>query len=927
MFYFHPEKLIRFTYGTLLIFVFHSFTALAQMNNRIQSHASFAEKIYLQLDSRIYTTDQTIWFKAIVAGAVDHVRNNSSGVLYVELINPEKQIVEKKIVKLTKGIGDNFFDLFENYKEGRYLVRAYTQWNKNFDPDFIFTTYINVFSSSRNRNKEAITDITILKDDTEESTLRARLNPLALDSLHNKQLEVSLSVSGKENSFSVNRNNDGHYILHYALPIDAGFVTIEMETENGTRTSTTVTLNEDLLDVQFFPESGEMVHGLVSKIGFKVLNYSGKGVPVEGVILNKEGTAMTSFKSNTLGMGSFYIQPDSSTTYYARLDSPSEEGVSMKIPLPKVHRKGNILSITKRNDEIRLLASSNYFETDSVYIQVNSRGIAYYLLEGRLKGGHLKTTFSVDALPEGIISFTMLDNNKLPVAERLYFNERPESRLNQKINIDKGIYAPREKTVLHIGVTESGGQQVKANLSVLVIEKQGKEKFQEKRENILSYFLLSSELRGEIEDPGYYFRKRNKNRFNGLDALMLTQGWRKYHYKKPVQDTFQFKPEPILSVKGTVGGVFSKDRKKEGIDLTLMTFGDSRSIFTQATDSLGRFNFDINNEYGENLDILIQSANSRGNNKDFTISLDEKEPPEIVYDHVPPIEKVDSIIHRIVQKQQERKMVEDSFEFSLGINELDEVVLDGYKMTPERERVIKRYGKPDVVIQGKAIQEKEKNWSYGLYSVLLFEFPEDIRIKRKELLVPRGLTRPHQIDKGTYLHAEIVGGGPTLVVVDGIPVEEINLDMIPSIPPSEVRSVELIKFANIFSELYMDVYPRVHPTQVPVTGSVIAIYSHGGQGIYGTKKPKGVLQTSITAFSPEREFYAPKYDTPSEDSSKPDLRSLIHWEPRVEIDSNGNASVGFYNADSTGEILVVVEAISEDGGIGYEEIIYEVKEK
>lgn len=112
-------------------------TAWAQ-SERFTSHASFAEKIYLQLDADLYTTDQTIWFKAIVAEASTHRPTDLSGVLHVELIGPDEQIAERKRIKLTNGAADGGFELREHYTPGKYLLRAYTEWNKNFGADFIF---------------------------------------------------------------------------------------------------------------------------------------------------------------------------------------------------------------------------------------------------------------------------------------------------------------------------------------------------------------------------------------------------------------------------------------------------------------------------------------------------------------------------------------------------------------------------------------------------------------------------------------------------------------------------------------------------------------------------------------------------------------------------------------------------------------------
>ena len=119
------------------------------------------EKIYLQLDNKVYTTDQTIWFKAIVTQASDHTSSMISGVLHVELIDQNEQIIEKKLIRLVGGIGDGFFQLNPNYSDGQYQVRAYTQWNRNFGADFFFKEYIQVYSEGAVPEPDPIQNITL----------------------------------------------------------------------------------------------------------------------------------------------------------------------------------------------------------------------------------------------------------------------------------------------------------------------------------------------------------------------------------------------------------------------------------------------------------------------------------------------------------------------------------------------------------------------------------------------------------------------------------------------------------------------------------------------------------------------------------------------------------------------------------------------
>ncbi len=898
----------------IVCFVLYSHSGWAQQNyNDIVN--SLPEKVYLQLDNKVYTTDQTIWFKSIVTNAGDHAPTKLSKVLYVELISPDEIIVERKLIKLENGIGSGSFKLNEKHIEGTYLIRAFTKWNMNFDPGFIFKTYIWVFSSSNKWNESPINNITLVNREHNRRLLKASINPLLIDSLHAKKLKLFITINNKKDSLLLKKNRDDNYMLNYEVPDKCNFVTLQIQTDNLCNYSKTITLNSNNLDLQFFPESGELVHGLKSKVGFKALGFDGNGKYIKAVVVTQQGEFITNFESNELGMGFFILpKPDSTQTYIARLKLQSGEIRTVEYPLPPVAKKGTILSVFKQGDNIYITATSNYLKNDSVHFRASCRGVAYYDIKGYLKKHQLKFTLPVNLLPEGIIAFTMLDESNQLVVERLFFNERPDSRIKIKLATDKQSYQQRELTTLNIKTINNEERAIRANLSVLVFNSKQMGKVESNRQNILSYFLLSSDLKGRIEKPGFYFDKDN-DRNRDLDALMLTQGWRKYNYSKPI-DTTRYQPETSLSISGTVGGIISKRGKKE-VHLSLISLGKPKYFYLQTTDSMGRFNFNISDEYGKDLKILIKSTNRSGRNRDYSIVLDKIVSPVIMFDHVNSVEKVDSTIQVLVEKNRERKRVEDSFRMSEGNTLLSEVVVKGYDMTPQRKLVTEKYGKPKIVISGKTLQAKEEEWSFGLYSVLMYHYADKVRI----------------VQRGNNMYARVVGApsykpgdGVTLIVIDGIPVKEYDYPQIAGIPPSEVKSFEIIQSAKNFLQLYLEADPDVPILEAPTIGSVIAIYTHAGKGLHGVQKPVGLFHTEVPVFSRPNEFYSPKYTNISAiDWAKPDLRALVHWDSQIVADSLGECAITFYNADNIGEMKIVVEAISESGEIGYQELNFNVE--
>ncbi len=812
-------------------------------NMKLSSNASLAEKVYLQLDSKLYWVDQIIWFKAIVVTAGDHLPTELSGVLHVELIAADEKIVDSKLVKLVHGIGEGFFQLDQNYAEGLYLVRAYTEWDKNFGTDFFFNQYIHVFSA-----------VTTAKGPPVSSTL--------------------IPIKGQKK-------------------------------EPGLIVSPDTSVYQDL---QFFPESGRLVQGLPGLLGFKYLDSNGKGRVVSGDIVNREGKVITSFKSNRLGMGSVLLdRVDSSERYSARITAG--DNLQNTYPLPLVAPVGNTLSVKQAGDKISLEVRSNYLVNDSVFIRVSCRGNDYYDIRGRLRNGRLSFSLGAAALPEGIIDFTLADASGRPVAERLYFNERTGSRIAITMTTDKASYTQREQTRVMIETKDSAGSPLPASVSLLVINKSGQEEPGEWRQNILSCFLLDSDLKGEIEDPGFYFDK-GVNRSHDLDALLLTQGWRKYKYSGgPVELPVQ--PEINLTVSGRVKGSLFSGKGKKGVGLTMMTFGAHPTVQQAIADSLGRFSFAVD-DYGQEMNILIQSENKTGTKKNYQIELDKRKPPPISFNQVRPTKKPDSLAQAFVKTNLERKKAESEFKAATEGITLGEVVLKSYFMTPERKAVADKYGKPQDIIGGDAIREKEARWSFGLYSVIMFNFPEKIKVTR----LANGM-----------LYASLYNSEPTLVVIDGIAVSAVNYDLIPAIPPSEVKSVELIPYAKNFNTLYCEVVPG-NCANAPVWGNVIAIYTRGGKGLFGANAAVGIVKASIPVFAAPREFYAAKYEQlKPDDWLKPDLRTLIHWEADVKMDSLGKGTVIFYNGDNTGTTHVIAEAISAEGQIGYQELFYDVRKR
>jgi len=357
-------------------------------------------------------------------------------------------------------------------------------------------------------------------------------------------------------------------------------------------------------------------------------------------------------------------------------------------------------------------------------------------------------------LPDGIIVFKLFENSKQPVADRLYFNERKDARVLVNANLEKLKYEQREKIELDIKTAGFDSVPVITHTSILGIELLDSNSQLNATDNILFYFLMSSDLKGVIENPGYYFESEHRD---DIDYLMLTQGWINYKYTKPLRN-LDFKLEKNLSVSGVINK--KRRAKKDQLDLMLMTLDESRNTYTKSIKVPSSFNFDLEDIYGVEQEIIIQGAeNWYKEQKNYAIGVQRKKPllVNFIYDDTHMIK--DSLVTRIVNKNKAQKSEEDIAYFNTyGRTELDEVFLSGYNMTPKRKEVFERYGEPETVIDREELMEKERKFhSSGLYSILLDFFKDKITIDQGE----------------TGLLSARVLGLPTLVILDGLPVRPI----------------------------------------------------------------------------------------------------------------------------------------------------------
>lgn len=905
-----------------IIFGFISLSLNSQITNNLKKPSltkySLAEKIYLQIDNTFYQTGETIWFKAVVSKSFDNSLSDISEILQVELLDFNETIIEKKLLKLKDGISSGSFELQKSYKSGKYMIRAYTNWNRNFKEDFIFSQTIDVFNlNEKGESENAITNVVVNTGDVK--FLSADISPKVLNPKFRGELKLYIDTGSSLDSVALRKDKNNIYKLNYELSEKVRQVKLKFNTKassdifkgnNSDNFIKTIVLDKDYLDVQFFPEGGKLVNGLINKVAFKSADYKGLGYKISGVIKNEQGKIITTFKSNKLGLGTFKLLPESGKKYYAEF---SIDNINYKYNLPLAENEGSVLSVVQLKEDIKVLLVSNKANTDHIRVQTESRGVKYHDLSFRNRDT-INMVFSSKSLPEGIIKLSVLNNIEQVICERIIFNTKSDSTLEIDLDTDEKAYSQRDKTILKIQL-DSLQEFEKTSLSVLVLDKERHEATRQYKPNLMSYLLMNSELKGFIENPSYYFDSSNSNRLLDLDALMLTQGWRNYKYQNIIENTnYRFKPEKHLVVSGTIGEYLNpKKRPKKPLDLNMIVYDDSENIYKQEIDSNGRFYFEIEDVFKPETEFFMQVVNKKGAPKNFVINLDKKWQPDFKIAKTNDITLPEHFVASLIEKSEFINQRQQDFQTYQNAIALDEVELRDYKLTPAREKSIEQNGEPDFVIDRNDLDQKEPSWSSGLFSLLHSHYSDIFNFNRGTKSYEYAITR------GAFF---------TFFLFDGKPVYIWDYQYIPNFPIDDIESIDIIKFPKDPYKYEVDTFGRTGAIdrKEMYSLSIVNVYTYSKRGLFGSTKSEGVLTDFLTSFSESVEFYAPNYNVlTNQDWVIPDNRSVIHWSPEITLNAEGDYILEYYNDDHIGEVTLIVEAISKNGKIGYAERTYTIK--
>lgn len=496
------------------------------------------EKVYVQTDRTFYKLGQNIWFSIYVMDEA-LLLSKKSTFIRVELIDPSGAVQQNILLKYDSTnvlAGDFLID--EKEKGGWYKLRVYTDWMEK--------TTQGYFEKSINIQSIVYSNVLMDLDFERESygpgsAVQASLNlrNLLNKPIQNKKVTYSIFLEGKQIAAASTKTDlVGKAWIEFNLPTDLkstdGLINFKLEYQEIVESiSRSIPIVLDQIAVQFLPEGGNYVLGMSQKVAFIAKNEFGAPVDITGIVrLGKDTISL--FRSYHQGMGSFVFTPQATDEAYT-IEITEPAGMNTNLPFDWGSKRGkmslNILEQDKKGLTVHLLAEQE--EDVSLCLQMQGK-LPFYQRFKTQKGAN-KVYIPTDSLAIGIAQLTVFDANKEPQSERLVFvNKHKQLHLN--IITDKKEYQPREKVELSLEVRDQDSIPVQGIFSLAVVDEKNLTLADDKQDNILSQILLSTDLKGTIYEPSFYFDPKESKADTALDYVLLTHGWRRFEWKNLLQE-------------------------------------------------------------------------------------------------------------------------------------------------------------------------------------------------------------------------------------------------------------------------------------------------------------------------------------------------------------------------------------------------------
>lgn len=858
---------------TVLLGVLLYFSSLSAQTMQDTIIANFSlmeripkEKLYLHLDKPFYGAGEKIWFKGYLVNATTHQDNSQSNFIITELINRSDSIVERKKIRRDSLGFHNAFTLPATLPAGDYYLRGYSNWMLNEDPDFFFSRNIKIGNSIDNT---IVSSIEYQQEDDTHYTAKIKFTSNVQAVFENTTIKYLYLENGKIKNKGKKKTDENGWIS-ISLPDlkSPAARRIEVEFDDPQyiykRTFYLPVFTNDF-DVKFFPEGGALLSIPHQNVAFKVQGADGFSKEVEGFLFNSKGDTLTNFRSEHNGMGIFTMNPVDNETYY--VTARTNDSITKRFDLPAIEPKGISIAMSHYKQEIRyeIQKTETTEWPQKLFLLAHTRGklaILQPINPERTFGKMNDSLFT-----EGITHFMLIDQQGNALSERLVFV--PDHKPNQwQITADQPTYGKREKVSLQIAAKDNEGNPVEGTFSVSITDRKSIQP-DSLADNILSNLLLTSDLKGYVEDPAFYFLNQDARTLRSIDYLMMTHGWRRHKIENVLRTpslNFTNYIEKGQTISGRIMGFFGANVKKGPICVLAPKYN---IIATTETDEKGQFI--VNTSFRDSTTFLVQARTKKGF-AGVDILMDPPQYPVAT--------------HKAPYFNGATTFMEDYL-----MNTRDQYYMEGG---------MRVYNLKEVTVTAK----RERPSSKSIYTggINTYTVEEDRLQGYGQTAFDAASRLPSvTITNGSEIHIRN-NSEPAIIVIDDIVYEDAS-DILKDIQVSDMSSISLLRGADA-----VILGPRA-------SGGAVVITLKDPRNL-PARPAQGIITYTPLGYSESVEFYHPTYDTPEKkNAQRSDFRSTVYWNPELRLDAEGKATIEYYTPDSTAPEDIIIEGVDKNGKV------------
>ena len=654
-------------------------------------------------------------------------------------------------------------------------------------------------------------------------------------------------------------------------------------------------------DVQFFPEGGYLIDDIRCRVAFKALADDGLSVEVEGVIRNARGEVVDSIRSLHAGMGCAAFTPRDGERYYAECSIPS--GQTRRFELPAADNDACVLRVLSEEERFTVQVLARRPLPEGLSLALLCRGNLLYREAWEPQRPAL--VFEREGIPGGVLQLLLLDAEGNALSERLLFNRSEEQA---RVSLAAaGERAPRRKQTLTVEVRNPDGSPAEGDFTLSVTDRAAVPR--PEGASICATLLLTSELRGYIEDPDWYFDSAHAAAETALDALLMTQGWRRYDVPallRGERPALHYPLEAGQEIAGRInkGGIWNRKHGLDRYEVQLLApqwgYVTSAPVAEDGTFALNGFDFP------DSTTFVLRPVGRSGPQRNAYITLTRDSFPEV------------GELPKRMPEPEEKPYEAQAREYVArrGSTDLRNVTIDTVFVVHHRRD---ENPEPEHRLASHSWNEQQIKDS-GSETILDFlQRLPGVYVRGSHIWyhdkVPAFLINGHLDESIAMLENPM--GGINYFNKTGQNIKSrkiIYADDYESLPTCLFYPLALVKSIEF----------------IPGGNSVIWGPGLPNNGIFSiTLKKSYELERSFldesfnnsTLISPigyqtPSEFYSPSYPTIVHRLvNTPDYRLTIYWNSQLELNKRGQVLVEFYSSDTSSKYDAVIYGVTKDGKI------------